>query len=1005
MCSVVLGLGEAGAQSTHYVYDANGRVVAVTASNGTSVQYSYNTLGHTSQVSAPLSPGQLAIFAFSPAHGEAATQVTLQGQGFNSNAANDTVSFNGTVASILSASTTQLVTTVPSGATSGPISVTVGTQTATSPAPFVIDDTGLPPVITQVSPAVAAVGGTVTVVGTHLDPVAGDAAAQIGGQAISAFAVASDTQLQFAIPNHAVTGYVTVTTPYGSAISPTPVGVLPPSVSASNVVSSGVATVNGSSVNLNIGAAAQMGAVVFTAPQGGWASLQASGINSSATSIGYTVYAPGNGVVQQGSISSVSPSIHMPHLTAGASYLVIVQSNGGSTQMALGVEADATLVAPSAITIATTTSGQSKRLLVPSTMMSGVSLEFALSNITVTGGGSSEVDVYTYDATGAQVNLTQCKPASCRDYLWGMAAGGTWSLVIVPDIGGVMSFNMTLYPPVTGPLLTANAPSTPINLGTGQFEYVTFNATAGQPVTLMMSNLSTTPAGQSAYVAIYSPNTAVMTPNNFYTYVDANATPVVNIASLPASGTYTIGIDTPLGVPMSGTLTLVPAVVDTLPTNGTVRSYSANAPGQGIYLNFAANAGDNLELALNHIAVAGDSTGTLNVNVYNSAGTLVKDGNATCRGTDPGSSCRLLLWGLAAGNYSIIVSPANGGTMSFSTLLQPPVMGPLLTTNSPVSVNLGAGQFEQLTFNATAGQPVTLNMSGVSTTPSGQPVYVGVYRPDVGTMTPENYYTYFDANQTQTINLPGLPVSGTYTLIVNNPLGLPASGSLSLVRSVGGTLPNGAAGQSYSTTVTGQNIALNFSANAGDNLELGLNNIVANGSSSGAVNISVYNPAGTQIVSDTCYSSTPGASCRELLWGLIAGNYSIIVSPANGGTMSFNATLQPAVMGPLLTLNNPVSVTLGSGQFEQLTFNATAGQSVTVSMTGVTTTPLGQRLYVGVYRPDVGQMTPNNYYNYFDANSAPSMSLPNLPVSGTYTLIVNNPMGLPASGQLSISSP
>jgi YD repeat-containing protein len=80
----VLGIGEAHAQSTSYVYDANGRVVALTASNGTSVQYSYNTLGHTNQISAPLSPGQLAIFAFVPTHGVSGTQVTIQGQGFDS---------------------------------------------------------------------------------------------------------------------------------------------------------------------------------------------------------------------------------------------------------------------------------------------------------------------------------------------------------------------------------------------------------------------------------------------------------------------------------------------------------------------------------------------------------------------------------------------------------------------------------------------------------------------------------------------------------------------------------------------------------------------------------------------------------------------------------------------------------------------------------------------------------------------------------------------------------
>ena len=81
LCSAVLWASAAQAQSTSYVHDANGRVVAVTANNSTSVQYSYNTLGHSTQISAPVTAGQLAIFAFMPTHGEAGAQVTIQGQG------------------------------------------------------------------------------------------------------------------------------------------------------------------------------------------------------------------------------------------------------------------------------------------------------------------------------------------------------------------------------------------------------------------------------------------------------------------------------------------------------------------------------------------------------------------------------------------------------------------------------------------------------------------------------------------------------------------------------------------------------------------------------------------------------------------------------------------------------------------------------------------------------------------------------------------------------------
>ncbi|MFG6694333.1 IPT/TIG domain-containing protein, partial [Burkholderia pseudomallei] len=400
LCLMLLA-GFAHAQSTRYVYDANGRVVATTANNGASVQYGYNTLGHASQVSGPLSSGQLAIFSFMPAHGETGTQVTLQGQGFDSNAANDTVSFNGTVATVLTASATQLVTMVPSGATTGPISITVGSQTTTSTTPFVIDDSGLPPTITQVSPLLVSVGTTVTVTGTHLDPVAGYTTVQVGRRDIPALTSVSDTQLQYAVPGDGATGYVTVETPYGQATSSTQIIVLPNGVSASSVVSTGSAIVNGAAVTLNIGASGQVGAMTFDAPQSGWVSLQATGITTTASSISYTVYGPGNAVVQQGNISAGSPSIHLPHLLAGVTYVALLTPSGAGAQLTIDAESDALLASGTPVTVVTATASASKRVLVQAVQAAqGANLDVALSGLTNPGASGNGVQVNVLNAAG-----------------------------------------------------------------------------------------------------------------------------------------------------------------------------------------------------------------------------------------------------------------------------------------------------------------------------------------------------------------------------------------------------------------------------------------------------------------------------------------------------------------------------------------------------------------------------------------------------------------------------
>jgi hypothetical protein len=78
------------------------------------------------------------ITSFSPAYGQVGTTVTITGTNFSTTPANNTVSFNGTAALVASSTSTQIVTTVPQGATTGPISVTVGGYQATSASNFTV---------------------------------------------------------------------------------------------------------------------------------------------------------------------------------------------------------------------------------------------------------------------------------------------------------------------------------------------------------------------------------------------------------------------------------------------------------------------------------------------------------------------------------------------------------------------------------------------------------------------------------------------------------------------------------------------------------------------------------------------------------------------------------------------------------------------------------------------------------------------------------------------------
>lgn len=89
---------------------------------------------------------QSVIFAptvsgFTPANARVGEQVVITGSGFSSVAAENTVSFNGTVATVTTSTLNSITVTVPSGATTGPLSVTVNGQTGMSNSNFTLTPT------------------------------------------------------------------------------------------------------------------------------------------------------------------------------------------------------------------------------------------------------------------------------------------------------------------------------------------------------------------------------------------------------------------------------------------------------------------------------------------------------------------------------------------------------------------------------------------------------------------------------------------------------------------------------------------------------------------------------------------------------------------------------------------------------------------------------------------------------------------------------------------------
>nr|WP_299337902.1 Ig-like domain-containing protein [Allomuricauda sp.] len=75
-----------------------------------------------------------------PAQGPVGTVVTIEGSNFSDTDAENTVKIGNTTATVVTATTTRINITVPEGATTGPISVTVGGKTGTSSSNFTVTE-------------------------------------------------------------------------------------------------------------------------------------------------------------------------------------------------------------------------------------------------------------------------------------------------------------------------------------------------------------------------------------------------------------------------------------------------------------------------------------------------------------------------------------------------------------------------------------------------------------------------------------------------------------------------------------------------------------------------------------------------------------------------------------------------------------------------------------------------------------------------------------------------
>lgn len=154
-----------------------------------------------------------SLSSFSPSSGTVGTTVTITGSDFDTTAANNSVTFNGTEATVSSSTSTQIVTTVPAGATTGPISVTVNGKEKTFSTDFTVT-----PSISSFSPLSGTSNTTVIITGTGFSTTKSENVVKFNGTT-AVVTGSSSTSITTSVPSGASSGQITVTVNGQAAIS------------------------------------------------------------------------------------------------------------------------------------------------------------------------------------------------------------------------------------------------------------------------------------------------------------------------------------------------------------------------------------------------------------------------------------------------------------------------------------------------------------------------------------------------------------------------------------------------------------------------------------------------------------------------------------------------------------------------------------------------------------------------------------------------------------------
>lgn len=855
VATTVLTLGLIGVSSLaadiSYVYDDAGRLRAVIDPASDTAVYAYDAVGNLTGITRQPS-STLAVLQFTPSSNPIGSTVTIYGTGFSATPASNTVKFNGTTATVLTASTTVLTATVPSGATTGPISVTVGANTATSPTAFTVGSGA--PTLANFNPAVGNYGASITLTGTNYDTTSINNRVAFTA-AMGVVATATSTSITVPVPSTAQTGPISVSTIQGKATSSQEFFVAPPGIISADVQYTGRITVDGPTVNASITTANKNGLMVFDGLAGQRLSIGLSSVT--ITQFFASIYSPdGTLLFAPTPYSTSGGGLDLPVLPMTGTYTIVLDpfsTHTGTVTVTASTELTGTITpGGAAVPISITRVGQNARYTFTGT--AGQTVSAGLTAVTIPNGtvsiikpdGSTLVGPISFNTNGGAIE-SQILPAT-----------GTYAVFVDPSGTGTGTITLRLYntPDVSGTVILNGAVVTPTLTVPGQRARYTFAGTAGQWVNLGLTAVTIS----SSTVTLLKPDGTTLEAGP----IGTSGGSIDPITTLPTTGTYTIVVD-PAGLATgSMTLTLTSPLTGTITLNGASVPISLTKAGRTARYTFSGTSGQWVSLGMTAVTISSGTVTLLNPSGATLASTSISTSGG---GLEPPNSLP------TTGTYTIVIDPAGTNTGTITLKLMSYLSGTLNLNGTATTTTITqVGQNVRYTFTGTAGQWVSLGMTGVTITAST----VMLVRPDGTTWISVPVGTTGTSLDPPT----ALPTTGTYAVIVNPSAQYTGTMTVTLSTDVTGTLTINAAATPVTLSRAGQNARYTFSGTAGQQVTV---RITGNTLSSTTVNL--YTPSGSYQTGTTSSAASFNLTPVTLA---TTGTYTVTVNPTGLTTGSLN---------------------------------------------------------------------------------------------------------------------